>query len=117
MDAAGLLYKWQSDGIQKDAVPCLRKIDQERSNKKIKKGDNKKRLTLEGLSGAFLVLGIGYSFAIAALIVELVHGSMRKRNQLSRNRAQPAAKIEVPPIKRELKTTEKKVQFKLNEEQ
>ena len=27
MDAAGLLYKWQSDGIQRDAAPCLRKID------------------------------------------------------------------------------------------
>ena len=38
-------------------------------------------MTLEGLSGAFLVLGIGYSIAIAAFIVEVVHGFMRKRNQ------------------------------------
>ena len=35
-----------------------------------------KPLTLKGLSGAFVVLGVGYSIAIAAFIVELVHGYM-----------------------------------------
>ena len=58
---------------------CLLKIEEETKNKNIK--GSKKRLTLEGLSGAFLVLGIGYSIAIAAFIVEVVHGFMKKRNQ------------------------------------
>ena len=110
IDAFGLLYKWQADGIQKDAAPCLRKIDEETSNTRIK-GDNKKGLTLEGLSGAFLVLGIGYSLAIAAFIVELVHGFMRKRNQLIRNRAQPAVKIELHPMKKE-SNVEKGIEMK-----
>ena len=79
LDAAGFLGKLQTDEIQKVAVNCLRNIDQEISNTKIK--GEKKRLTLEGLSGAFLVLGIGYSIAIAAFIVEVVHGYMRKREQ------------------------------------
>ena len=79
LDAAGLLGKLQTDGIQKDAADCIHKIDQEISNSKIK--GEKKRLTLEGLSGAFLVLGVGYSVAIAAFIVEVVHGYMRKREQ------------------------------------
>ena len=80
MDAAGLLDKWIKEKLLKAAAPCLRKIDQEISNSKIKE-DNKKRLTLVGLSGAFLVLGIGYSVAIAAFVVEVVHGYMRKREQ------------------------------------
>ena len=78
MEAFGLLEKRIKDALLSDAAPCLRKIEEE-TNNKIK--DKKKRLTLEGLSGAFLVLGIGYSIAIAAFIVEVVHGFMKKRNQ------------------------------------
>ena len=77
MEAFGLLEKRIKDALLSDAAPCLRKIEEE-TNNKIK--DKKKRLTLEGLSGAFLVLGIGYSIAIAAFIVEVVHGFMKKRN-------------------------------------
>ena len=99
LDAFGLLNKWQTDAMQNGAATCLRKIDQEINNKM--GGGNKKRLTLEGLSGAFVILGIGYSLAIAAFIVELVHGSMRKRNHVSLvNRLKPP--VRAPIIKKEL---------------
>ena len=79
MDAAGLLDKRIKDGMRLNHIDsCLLKIEEETKNKNIKGGN--KRLTLEGLSGAFLVLGIGYSIAIAAFIVEVVHGFMKKRN-------------------------------------
>lgn len=58
-----------------DPEYCLRKIDQQ-SNPKT--NNDKKRLTLKGLSGAFLVLGVGSSLAIAAFMVEVVHGYMKK---------------------------------------
>ena len=96
---------------------CLRKIDQEISNTKIK--GEKKRLTLEGLSGAFLVLGIGYSIAIAAFIVEVVHGYMRKREQnriIKLKRGVPR-RPRLIQIKKEIKVENAAIKIKTSEPQ
>ena len=80
MDAAGLLGKWERGKLIENAVPCLRKIQQETNDKKRK--DDKKRLTLEGLSGAFLVLGVGYIISVFAFIIEIVwHWRSKSRRQ------------------------------------
>ena len=80
MDATGLLSKWEREKLIENAVPCLRKIQQETNDKK-RKGD-KKRLTLEGLSGAFLVLGVGYIISVFAFIIEIVwHWRSKNRRQ------------------------------------
>ena len=107
MQDFGLLDKMKNDALFRNAAPCLRKIEEE-TNNKIK--DKKKRLTLEGLSGAFLVLGIGYSIAIAAFIVEVVHGFMRKRNQTQIRRidVKPKSKI-INRFKRADKKKDKKI--------
>ena len=67
MKEAGLLDVWWKQ-FAADSSYCLRKIDQEMNNK-IK--DDKKPLTLKGLSGAFLILCAGCSLAIAVFIVEI----------------------------------------------
>ena len=112
LDAAGFLGKLQTDEIQKVAVNCLRKIDQEISNTKIK--GEKKRLTLEGLSGAFLVLGVGYSVAIAAFIVEVVHGYMRKReqNRIIKLKREVSRRPRLIQIKKEIKVENAAIEIK-----
>ena len=70
MQAAGLLNLWLNDNAI-DPTTCLKKINQEMDPKKT---DDLKPLTLKGLSGAFIILGVGYAMAIAAFIVESVHG-------------------------------------------
>ena len=46
-----------------------------------------KRLTLGGLRRAFIVLGFSYSLAIAAFIVEIVHGHILKNKTDKRKAA------------------------------
>ena len=64
------------------------------------------------MSGAFLVLGIGYSIAIAAFIVEFVHGLLRKRNQTQIRRIDVKPKRQIinrtkrPDKKKDKKTVE-----------
>jgi len=70
MQSAGLLNLWLNDNTI-DPTTCLKKINQEMDPKKT---DDLKPLTLKGLSGAFIILGVGYALAIAAFIVESVHG-------------------------------------------
>ena len=70
MDETGLLGQWERAKLIGDAIPCLRKIQKETNDKAIKK--NKKRLTLDSLSGAFLVLGVGYIISLIAFIIEIV---------------------------------------------
>ena len=65
--------------------------DQQKENKK--NDDDKKPLTLKGLSGAFIILGSGYSIAIAVFIVELVHHHHKKQAVIKN---QPAADDVVP---------------------
>jgi len=74
LESAGLL-QWPK--LNADPSHCLKKIERET---KEKTGHGKKKsLTLKGLSGAFLVLGIGYALTIAAFIVEVVHRYTRNR--------------------------------------
>jgi len=67
MKETGLLDVWWKQ-FAADSSYCLRKIDQEMNNK-IK--DDKKPLTLKGLSGAFLILCAGCFLAIAVFIIEI----------------------------------------------
>lgn len=90
MQEAGLIDHWIAhNGI--DSSYCLRKIDQETNGKK-KEGELK-RLSLNALSGAFIVLGVGTSLAIAAFIVKVVHGYFDKKRMMMarRHRAQVMA--------------------------
>ena len=103
-----------SDETQKKAADCIQEIDRETNNKKIK-GNDKKRLTLEGLSGAFLVLDISYSIAIAAFIVKVVHGCMRKRdrNGIDGNELKLEVRVVRPPIKnKDLKVKKAAIEIK-----
>ena len=67
------------------------KLDINQFKKEIKektKNRNKIPLTLKGLSGAFLVLGIGYALAIAVLIFEVAHHNLKKRKGILNMTAQ-----------------------------
>jgi len=87
----GFIDVWLKQTIA-DPTYCLRTVDQETNNKK--NDDDKKPLTLKGLSGAFIILGSGYSIAIAAFIVELVHHHHKKQAVVKN---QPAAADDVVP--------------------
>jgi hypothetical protein len=67
MGEAGLLSIWQQ-GASAEATYCVRKIQQE-MNDQIRKGE-KKRLSINDLSGAFAVLSFGYLLAIVTFSVE-----------------------------------------------
>jgi hypothetical protein len=64
MEAAGLPGEWWKQ-YSDDSTYCLTKIQ-----RKIKEKSGKKRLTVKNLSGAFIVLGIGYALAVIAFIFE-----------------------------------------------
>ena len=88
----GFIDVWLKQTIA-DPTYCLRKVDQEINNKK--NDDDKKPLTLKGLSGAFIILGSGYSIAIAVFIVELVHHHHHHKKQAA-IKNQPVADDVVP---------------------
>jgi len=75
MNEAGLLTIWWKK-FAADSSYCLRKIDME-TNNKIK--NDKKPLTLKGLSGAFLALGTGFATAIAIFILEICYRYINKK--------------------------------------
>lgn len=77
MDETGLLSIWQSGAIS-EATHCVRKIQQEMNNKKIK---DKKRLSLNDLSGAFAILGGGYFIAFFAFFLENYYGRFIRYRQ------------------------------------
>lgn len=64
MEAAGLPGEWWKQ-YSVDPTYCLTKIQ-----RKMKQKRGKSRLTLTNLSGAFLVLGIGYILAVMAFVFE-----------------------------------------------
>lgn len=76
LEAVGLLQTWKN-AFNADPYHCLDKIEKEIKEKT--KNRNKIPLTLKGLSGAFLVLGIGYALAITVLIFEVAHHNLKKR--------------------------------------
>ena len=90
MEAAGLLELWWRT-LAADPTYCFRKIEKEVDDKKTE--DSKKPLTLKGLSGAFLVLGVGYSLAIAAFIFELVRGHRAKNRTRIHDEKSPKTKV------------------------
>ena len=57
-----------------------------------KKSGDLKPLTLKNLSGAIIILEVGYALGIAAFIVEVVHGRMNKKNHKKIIEIQGAAK-------------------------
>ena len=77
MDGNGLLDYWLKQ-VSADPTYCFNKIQQQIINQKGNRKD-KKSLTLNSLSGAFLVLGVGYALAIGAFIVEIVNGLCEKK--------------------------------------
>ena len=78
MDENGLFDFWWKQ-FSANPTYCFNKIQQQINQKGRK---DKKPLTLKSLSGAFLVLGIGYALAIVAFIVETaVHGHRRIDNE------------------------------------
>ena len=77
MDENGLLDYWLKQ-VSADPTYCFNKIQQQIINQKGNRKD-KKPLTLNSLSGAFLVLGVGYALAIGAFIVEMLNGLCEKK--------------------------------------
>ena len=67
---------WQNGKILSNAIPCTTKIQQETNGKRREKT---KPLTLASLSGAFVVLGVGYFLAIAVFTVEICYSRIKKR--------------------------------------
>jgi hypothetical protein len=83
IQAFGLIDYW----FNKNATDfCLKKIERETNNKKTRA---KKPLTLKSLSGAFIVLGIGYVLALLAFVSEICHSRItnnrRRRQNLIRS--------------------------------
>lgn len=74
MEAAGiidhLINYFQNDNY------CLKKVEREINSRQV--SHDKKSLTLKSLSGAFFILGIGYSLAIIVFIVEIFYGRIKK---------------------------------------
>ena len=77
LEAAGLLQFWKKR-YEADPFYCLEKIEREIRNEK-SSANEKKPLTLRGLSGAFLILGSGLAIAIAVFIVQFVHAYINKQ--------------------------------------
>ena len=75
MEASGLLNYWARRVNR--ARNCM-KNDRPKG-----RNDVKKPLTLRGLSGAFVVLGFGYSLAIAVFIVELCHSLISNHRKIN----------------------------------
>jgi len=84
MEGAGLLEFWLKQ-YSDDATYCLTKI---RRQMKEKRG--KRRLTLNNLSGAFLVLIIGYVLSIIAFIIELC--TARRQRRYKNKKTEPLRK-------------------------
>ena len=73
MEGAGLLEFWLKQ-YSDDPTYCLTKIQRQ-----MKEKSGKRRLTLNNLSGAFLVLFIGYVLSIIAFILELCTAWRQRR--------------------------------------
>lgn len=92
MHAVGLLDGFQTS-FTADPFHCLKKIKKEMINNKINRND-KKSLTLKNLSGAFVVLAIGYSLAILVFLFEVCFIRYKndkiRQQQLIEHRAEEA---------------------------
>jgi len=71
MEASGLLNFWEKQASRGKPEYCLKKDHSKMPSIRNKRNEEKKSLTIKGLSGAFVVLGFGYSLAIAVFFVEI----------------------------------------------
>lgn len=86
IDESGLIQYWTRHTESDLSHHCTRKTKMEMKNTN-KNKSSKKPLTLKGLSGAFLILGVGSSLAVAAFIIELIHGySSKNKTKPSQNK-------------------------------
>ena len=89
MEEAGLIdYLWRRYSVA-DPTPCLSDNIIKAEDKK-KKSEPRKRLTLKGLSGAFVILIAGHVLAFLAFIIECSIARMRK--QYRANKINPSVK-------------------------
>ena len=100
----GLYVFWWKDFTAKSDY-CLKRIEQE---KKIRDDDNKKPLTLKGLSGAFLVLAVGYALGILIFLLEIIFSHFKIRLAEHRNAVHIIAPVEADK-KESFSVTEKSV--------
>ena len=89
MEALGLTDIWWKQ-FSPDPTYCLTFIEQQRLNKKGRK--NKTKLTLKGLSGAFIVLIAGYIMAMLVFILELVLKRLNSKRIASIKQRKPHPK-------------------------
>lgn len=102
MDETGLLFRWQL-GTSVDGNYCIQKI-QRVMKEQFNSGD-KKRLSLKDLSGAFVVLGVGYTIGIAVFILEHYYSrNFQKRKAIAGKNAQTIRNTNKSPTKNQLKT-------------
>ena len=88
MQGAGLFEFWLKQ-YSDDPTYCLTKIQRQ-----MKEKSGKRRLTLNNLSGAFLVLVIGYVLSIIAFIVELY--TARGQRRIKSKKSESLGKSGVP---------------------
>ena len=86
LDEAGIIDFWWRQTIA-DPTPCLAKNPNlgitSSNGKRNNQEDNRKRITIQGLSGAFIVLFTGYILATLALIIERSIGRMKRQMLLN----------------------------------
>ena len=81
MEQAGLIDHWWREQSPTDPTPCLSnniKKKKTPKNKEEKAADDRKRLTLKDLSGAFFLLIAGYILSSLVFIIERSIGRMLK---------------------------------------
>lgn len=85
MEASGLLNFWEKQASRGKPEYCLKK-DHSKMPIRNKRNEEKKSLTIKGLSGAFVVLGFGYSLAIAVFFVEIYYNPKLNNPKMNSSR-------------------------------
>ena len=92
----GLIDHWGRQQSYADPTPCL--SENLKKKKKGETNDNRKRLSLKDLSGAFVVLIIGYILSSLAFIIERSIGRMLKdygKNKITPISINPQSNIDI----------------------
>lgn len=101
MDETGLLPRWQQ-GTSVDGNYCIQKL-QRTMKEQLKSGD-KKRLTLKDLSGAFVLLSVGYAIGLTVFIIEIYCGRILKNRKAADGNKIPKSNANKPPTESKLKS-------------
>ena len=75
MEASGLLKVWEKQ-INRGR-PCFK------NDRFKRRSEEKKQITMKSLSGAFVVLGFGYSLAVAIFIIEICYSLILKNHRIN----------------------------------